>query len=140
MQPVLAEQRAPPAHRVSSGVKVQVPAGSVHRSRVQAMPSSHATAMPGRHMPPTQRSVPLQTTPSEHSAAVRQPTGPASGSGGGPESRPASGIIIGPESTAIGPASVIMIGPPSTSPPPESTSPPPESSPPPPESTSPDRK
>ena len=46
---------------------------SLHKSAVQATPSSHDGGVPGAHVPAVQTSVPLQKSPSWHCAASVQP-------------------------------------------------------------------
>lgn len=97
MQPVDV-QRIPLPHAASFGVYVHAPA--LQPSMVHATPSSHVTAMPGVHIPSSQRSIPLHALPSAHSAAVVH-------SGGGPASVPgATGASTPVSRTNDGPVSV----------------------------------
>ncbi len=73
----VAMQVWPGAQSELSGVCVQLPAGSVHASTVQGMPSSHPTAVPRMQVLPMQSSLPLHAEESWQSGLLEHVLGSA---------------------------------------------------------------
>ena len=95
-QPNIASQVPPVLTVQAASVAVCSQADAVHRSTVQPMPSSQLTGVPGRHTPASQRSTPLQASPSAQSESARQPGGASVAASSAPASlSPAS---VGPAS------------------------------------------
>ena len=71
-QPPVGSHTKSPAHSRASGVFTQPPSASEHASIVHVVASSHSGGAPGTQRSSAQRSGPLQTKPSSHSASDAQ--------------------------------------------------------------------